>query len=201
MEISAEDQAKGLDVGDIHTRSIMTAAGKAKFATYDPLDHPESQCRSAGLPSIAMIPELQQWSVSGATLTIRHESHAVRRTVHLDQSAHPDIAHTVEGHAIGVVSGGTLTIETTDLAETWGGLGRAAPGSDARVITETYRLVDADTIEGTIEVRDPKFLTRTLRLPVTLKRQPEGTEIVDFPCDIEVAQRDYEYIKAGNPTK
>ena len=79
----------------------MTAAGKAKFATFDPLEHPTSNCQSPGLPSIAQIPELQQWSVANNEVTIRHESYATVRTVHLDQTTHPAEAHTVLGHATG----------------------------------------------------------------------------------------------------
>src|SRR5262249_22061273 len=42
VTISAEDEAKGLDQGDVRTRSQMTDAGKAKFATFEPTETPES---------------------------------------------------------------------------------------------------------------------------------------------------------------
>jgi hypothetical protein len=197
IEISADDQAKGLEQGDIRTRSIMTAAGKAKFATFDPLQHPTSNCRTPGLPSIAQIPQLQEWKISETTATIRHESYETIRTVRFDQTSHPDEPHSVLGHAYGKLDGSTLTIETGNLSEGWGGLGRNAPGSSQRTVRETYRLIDKDTIEGVIEIADPLFLTQMLRMPVRLKRQPGGTEIVEFPCDIEVAQRDYKYIRDG----
>jgi hypothetical protein len=197
VEISAEDQAKGLEQGDVRTRSMMTAAGKAKFATFDPLQHPTSNCRTPGLPSIAQIPELQEWHVSATSATIRHESYNTIRTVRFDQNAHPAEPHTTLGHAYGKFDGATLTIETGNLSEEWGGLGRNAPGSDQRTIKETYRLIDKDTIEGVIEINDPLYLTQQLRMPVRLKRQPAGTEIVEFPCDVEAAQRDYKYIRDG----
>ena len=195
--ISNEDQAKGLEAGDIRTRSLMTDAGKAKFATYDPLMHPTSNCRSPGLPSIAQIPELQEWSISASGVTIRHESYGTVRSASFSQATHPDAPHTVIGHAIAKLDGKQLTIETANLSAEWGGLGRSAPGSDQRVVRETYRLTDANTIEGVIEISDPLYLTQTLRMPVRLKRQPAGTQIVDFPCDVEVAQRDYKYIRDG----
>jgi hypothetical protein len=197
IEISAEDEAKGLDQGDIRTRSQMTEAGKAKFATFDPVETPEANCKTQGLPTLAMIPELQQWSVTGNQLTIRHESHATLRNVRLDQTFHPTDTHSVLGHAYGKFDGTTLVIETGNLNAEWGGLGRNAPGSDQRTVRETYRLVDKDTIEGFIEINDPLYLTHSLRMPVRLHRQPAGTEIVDFPCDVEVAKRDYQYIKDG----
>ena len=197
MQISDEDQIKGLEAGDVRTRGMMTEVGKAKFATYEPLMHPTSNCRSPGLPSMAQIPELQEWKVNANGVDVRYESYGMKRTVHLDQTAHPAETHSTIGHAFGSLVGDTLTIETANLSEEWGGLGRTAPGSDQRVIRETYRLVDKDTISGTIEISDPKFLNGQLRMPVTLKRQPAGVEIVDFPCDLEVAQRDYKYIAAG----
>src|SRR6185503_20452087 len=125
------------------------------------------------------------------------ESFATVRTVRLDQGSHPTETHTALGHAYGTFSGPELVIETGNLNAEWGGLGRNAPGSDQRTVRETYRLVDKDTIEGFIEVTDPLYLTRPLRLQVALKRQPAGTEIVDFPCDVEVSKRDYQYIKDG----
>jgi hypothetical protein len=199
--ISAADAAKGLDHGDIHTRSLMTDAGKAKFATYDPLENPASNCQTPGLPSIAQIPELQEWSVAGDQLTIRHESWETTRVVNLGvqagEAARRDGPHTVLGYATGRMDDRTVVIETTHLNAEWGGLGRNAPGSDQRSVRETYRLVDHDTMEGVIEVSDPLYLTRPLIMPVTLKRQPAGTEIVVFPCDLEVSQRDYHYIRAG----
>lgn len=144
-----------------------------------------------------MIPELQEWKIGAKDVIIRHEGFNTLRVVHLDQSAHPDEPHTALGHAFGKVDGIELIIETGNLNEEWGGLGRNAPGSDARTVRETYRLIDKDTIGGEILISDPKFLTRPSRLPVTLKRQPAGTEIVDFPCDVEVSQRDYRYIRDG----
>jgi hypothetical protein len=195
MRISAEDQAKGLDPGDLRTRAMMTDEGRAKFATFDPLEHPTSNCKTPGLPAIAMIPELQEWKVSPTVLEIRHESDAVVRTIHLDGRAHPTEAHTVLGHAVGSFSGQQLTIETANLNAEWGGLGRNAPGSEARIVRETYRLVDKDTIEGEITLSDTRYLKQDLHLPVVLKRQPAGTQIVDFPCDEEVAKRDYQYMK------
>jgi len=195
MQVSAEDQAKGLDPGDIRTRAMMTDEGRAKFATFDPLEHPASNCKTPGLPAIAMSPELQEWKVKPTVLEIRHESDAVLRSIHLDRNAHPAEAHTVLGHAIGSFVGEQLTIETANLNAEWGGLGRSAPGSEARIVRETYRLVDRDTMVGEITVSDARYLKEDLRMPVVLKRQPAGTRIVEFPCDEEVARRDYLYMK------
>ena len=79
----------GLERGDRHTYSIMTPAGKAAFAAMDPLDLPANNCKSPGLPSIAMTPTLQIWSATGDTLTIHHEYYDTVREIHLDRRTHP----------------------------------------------------------------------------------------------------------------
>jgi len=170
-------------------RSQMTEAGQKKFDQFDPLELPSANCRTSGLPGIALIPELQEWSIHDGQLTIRHESYGAVRTVQLRGRPKEAATHTVLGQAIGKLNADTVVIETYNLAAGWGGLGRNAPGSDLRTVKETYRLVDADTIAGELELSDPLYLKRPLRIPVTLKRQPAGTHIEDFPCDVEVARR------------
>ena len=55
MNISTDDQAKGLDPGDIRTRAMITDEGRAKFATFDTLQHPASNCQTPGLLSLIHI--------------------------------------------------------------------------------------------------------------------------------------------------
>ncbi len=189
-QVSEADAAKGLQPVDMRIRRMMTPEGRAKFDQFDPLDLPSANCQTAGLPGIAVIPELQEWTLTGSGLSIRHESYDVDRVVSLGGNTPPaGEAHSVLGFATGSMSGDTLVIDTTNLAAGWGGLGRNAPGSDERTVRETYRMVDANTIEGEIVLSDPLYLTRELRIPVVLKRQPEGTTIESFPCDVEVARR------------
>lgn len=195
FEISEEDAAKGLERGDMAVRRVMTPVGRAKFDEFDPLELPSANCQTSGLPGIAVIPELQEWSVGDDAVVIRHESYDVRRVVDLSGAAPADGgAHSVLGTASGKLDGDTLVIETTNLAAGWGGLSRNAPGSDQRRVRETYRMVDPDTIEGEIVISDPVYLTRDLRIPVVLKRQPHDVTMESFPCDVEVARR---HLQAG----
>lgn len=190
FEISEEDAAKGLERGDMAVRRVMTPAGRAKFDEFDPLELPSANCQTSGLPGIAVIPELQEWRVSDDAVVIRHESYDVKRVVDLSGAATASgVAHTVLGTASGSLDGDTLVIETTNLSAGWGGLSRNAPGSDQRSVRETYHMVDHDTIEGEIVIRDPVYLTRDVRIPVVLKRQPADVTIESFPCDVEVARR------------
>ena len=188
--LGVQADEKGLTTGDYRVRRMMTDAGRAAFDEFDPHDLPANNCESPGLPSIAMTPNLQDWRFDGDTLRITHEYYSTKRAIHLDAGAPEDLEHTAAGFAAGRFEGDTLVIETSGLAATLGGLSRNAPASDARVVTERYRVLpDGDSIEGQIVIEDEKFLTRTIQLPVRLRRAEPGTEIVLFPCDKEAARR------------
>ena len=83
-----------------------------------------------------------------------------------------------------------LVIETTGLEAILGGLSRNAPSSDARVVTERYRVLpDGKTMEGRIAIEDEKCLTRDIQLSIGLRRTEPGTELVLFPCDVEASRQ------------
>lgn len=85
----------------------MTDAGKAKFAAFDPLQHPASNCQTPGWPSIAPIPRLQKWIVATGRVVIRHESWETIRIVSLGEVVHPVEDHSMLGRAIGEFRGDT----------------------------------------------------------------------------------------------
>ena len=185
---SADEQ--GLTPADYMVRRIMTDAGREAFDAFDPGAHPANNCRSPGLPSIAMTPYLQEWRAGGDTLEITHEYFSTRRTVHFADVALESSELTALGLATGRFDGDTLVIRTVGAAPTSGGLSRNAPSSDARVVTESYRVLPGgDTIEGRIAIEDEKFLTRPLRLSLRLRRAEPGVELVLFPCDLEASRR------------
>jgi hypothetical protein len=184
--------------GDAALRSIMTPEGLAMFDTATPEKLPGNNCQSPGLPNVAMMPELQEWSVSRDKLLIHHEAFESTRVIHLNHSAHPVGEHTPGGHAFGSIADGKVTIETANLTTAFQGLGRNAPGSDSRVVKETYWLVDHDTMRGEIEINDPQFLIRPLKLQLTLRRAPPGTRIEYFPCDLATSR--WELGRGEDPT-
>lgn len=182
--------ARGLDNGDRHVRSMMTAAGRAAFDSMDLAQHPTNNCQSPGLPSIAMTPNLQVWSQTGDEITIHHEYFDTLRDVKLIASA-PAGPVRQGGYTVGKVEGRTLTITTTGDAGHIGGLGRNAPSSDERVVVERYTLsADGQSMTGQMIIRDPKYLNGQLVLPLALTRAPAGTTMEIFPCDIEASHYD-----------
>ena len=106
---------EGLDRGDKMTYAIMTPAGRAVFEAMDPHDLPSNNCRSNGLPSLAMIPDLQDWSVAGDTLTIHYADFNTFRPVSIGA---PDSGPpTALGHSTAKFEDGVLTITTTGMIE------------------------------------------------------------------------------------
>jgi len=180
---------EGLAAGDRRVYRQMTPEGKAAFESMDPRQAPTNNCMAAGVPTLALVPQTQEWSLTDDALTIHHESFDTVRAVHLDGRLASGLP-TQLGHAVGAFANGELTIVTTHMKASLGALSRNAPGSEARTVTERYRLSpDQQSLNGTITVEDPRYLTQPLMLKVRLVRAPEGTEIVSFPCDVAASQR------------
>jgi hypothetical protein len=179
---------QGLDRGDKMTFAIMTPKGRAAFEAMDPHDLPANNCKSNGLPSLVGIPDAQQWTFKGNVLTIKYADSDTVRTIYLDGRADSG-PPSLYGHSVGTFANGELTVTTTDLIATPGGLGRNAPGSASRSYVEHYRLSpDGTRIIGYLTVHDPDYLTRDLRLPINFMRSPKGTVIPDVGCNVADSQ-------------
>ncbi len=175
LGFTADD--KGLTPSDYMVRRIMTDAGRAAFDAFDPSEHPANNCSSPGLPSIAMTPYLQEWRAGPDRVEITHEYFSTRRTVHLGDAVREDAHPSAVGVATGRFEGDTLVIRTVGATPAFGGISRNAPSSDARVVTERYRvLVDGDAMEGRITIEDAKGYSNRL-IPVVVgdrDRLPNG---------------------------
>ena len=182
-------QIEGLDVGDRAAYRIMTAAGRAAFAAMNPRDLPTNNCQSSGLPTLAKVPNGQEWSVAGEVLSIHYGEFDTVRKVYLDGRP-ADTAPSQLGHSLGEFANGVLTIRTSNLVASLGALARNAPGSAQRSITEVYQSsANGRRVSGTITIEDPLYLTRPIEVPLTLVRAAEGAQILSFPCDVEASQR------------
>lgn len=180
---------EGLDRGDKMTWAMMTPQGKAAFEAMDPHDLPSNTCLSNGLPSLVGIPDVQEWTLSDGVLTLHYANFNTVRTIHLDGSV-PNGPPTLLGWSSGELANGELTVTTTNLTATPGGLGRNAPGSASRSYVERYRLsADGSRITGQLTIRDPEYLTREMVVPINFSRAPDVTEIPDVPCSVEASQR------------
>ncbi len=180
----------GLEGGDLNVYRQMTPVGRAAFDAMDPRELPQNNCRSGGVPTLAVIPfSTQDWSFDGDVLTIHHSEFDTVRQITFDGRA-AEGPPTQLGHATGTFDNGVLTITTTHMTASSGALSRNAPGSEARTVTERYSLADGGQgMRVAITVDDPLYLTHALTLRRSLVRAPEGTEVESFPCDVEASQR------------
>lgn len=184
-----EGEPEGLDMGDRMVRAQMTPAGQAAFDAMDPHEHPANNCVSPGLPAIAGAPGMQEWRITDGALTIRHEYYSTTRAIPIGGSHDATAAPTHEGDDVAWFDGDTLVIETTNYTASLGGLARNAPGSDARTVTERYRLSDdGRSLVGEMTLDDPRYLTHPLTRPLRLARAEEGATVEFFPCSVEAAQ-------------
>lgn len=188
LGLSAEAEAQ-LDMGDHHVLRLMTPEGRAAFAKFDPLQLPANNCISPGLPSIAMTPDLQDWSLEGGVLKIHHDYFDTVRKITLGGAPSAATTLTRTGVAFARMDAGRLMIETTNAMGAWSGLGRNAPSSDARKVTETYWVVAGGKMQGEIRIEDPKYLTQPLRMDVRLHRAAPGETVDSFPCDVAASRR------------
>lgn len=180
---------EGLDVGDRAVFRIMTTAGRTAFASMNPRDLPTNNCMSSGLPTLAKVPNVQEWSLADDVLTIHYGEFDTVRHIYLDGRP-ADTSPSQLGHSTGEFANGVLSITTSNLIESLGVLARNAPGSAQRTITEVYQLTGAGRrISGTITIEDPLFLTQEIETSVNLVRASEGSEVLSFPCDVESSQR------------
>ena len=180
---------EGLARGDLRVYRQMTSAGKAAFETMNPRDLPSNNCYSSGVPTLAVMPNAQNWSVDGDVLTIHHASFDTVRHVYLDgrNAAGPP---SQLGHAIGEYSDEALTITTTNMKASLGALSRNAPGSAARTVIERYRLSrDGQSMSAEITVDDPLYLTRPIVLRTRLVKAPPDANVEAIPCDVSASQR------------
>ena len=180
---------EGLARGDLRVFQQMTPAGKAAFKAMNPRDLPSNNCRSSGVPTLAVMPNAQSWSVDGDVLTIHHATFDTVRHIYFDGrkvSGPP----TQLGYAIGEYSYDVVTIITTNMQASLGALSRNAPGSAARSVIERYRLSsDGQSMDAEITVDDPLYLMHPIVLHAHLVKAPAGTKVEDFPCDVEASQR------------
>lgn len=133
----------------------------------------------------------------GEGLRLQHEYFEILRTVRLDGQATKVDSTEMYGTAVARVEDDAIVIESTGFPNLEGGfasdfdpngVGTDIPSSDQKKFTERYTVSDdglALTAEYTIE--DPTFLTATFSNSTVWKHLADGTELVPFECDSEMA--------------
>jgi hypothetical protein len=94
--------------------AVLSDAGRRALEAYDPVtDDPSLQCKPISIARLWGHGSPMEIRADGNVVLIHHEFMDARRTVHLDQSEHPqNLTHSALGHSIGRYEGSTLVIDT-----------------------------------------------------------------------------------------
>ena len=118
-------------------------------------------------------------------VVIRHEMVHETRIVPLDGRPHlPPAIRSYMGDARGRWEGATLVVETTNFNGLTGSLGRNAngnPTSTALRLVERFTRRDADTLDYSVVIDDPRTWTRPWTVGFSLSRDPEY-RIFEYAC-------------------
>lgn len=143
---------------------------------------PTGHCHTHGVPRLLVPPfpfEIVQ--DAGNVVLLAETEHSVR-IIPLDGRPHLKESHTWGGDSRGRWEGDTLVVDVTGFnGRTW--LDQAGNIVDENEhVVERFTMTSRDTMVYEARVDDPTIYSRpwTLRLP--LRRQPAGTELIEYDC-------------------
>lgn len=159
----------------------FTAEGKATYrenarlkaaGKYDDYDITTSRCSSPGVPRLMINPMRFKIREMYGVLTFDFEwNRAIRQVDTRGLPIEKPLAPRFTGVSTGKWEGNTLVVQTTDVSPNTL-IDEVLPHSFDMVVTERYRLLDADTLENRITIQDPEYYSRPWEAVVTYKRQP-----------------------------
>lgn len=151
-------------------------------ASLDPL----GKCFLPGVPRIMTMNHPFQLTQTGSQVAMNFEWQQVFRLIHL--SNEPSLYEGIEswmGHSRGQWEGDELVVTVRDFNDrSW----FDAAGnfhSTALVLTERYRLVDADTLAYTVTVEDPEVFTQPWTINLLLQRRTDLPRVLEYQCQAE----------------
>jgi hypothetical protein len=149
-------------------------------------DDPLERCYLPGVPRIMYMDYPLQIFQTPGHVAITFEWSQVYRLIYTD--GRPTLHAGIEswmGDSRGRWEGDVLVVEVTDSNDrTW----FDAAGnfhSDALKLTERYRLRDADTIDYSVTIDDPKVFTRPWTIRMPLHRQKDVDRLLEYQCQAE----------------
>jgi len=174
---------------------IMTPWAKTKFDAFRKLGDesskmdPRRDCFPLGMPRDMYEPVPIEILQLPDQIVILLENDHIARHIFLDMPEHPkELSPTWMGHSIGRWEGDTLVVDTVALhGETFlDGGGR--PHSESMHLIERMRRVDADTLDDTVTVDDPKAYVKPWSIQKTYKLKP-GWHVMEYVCEDEFTEK------------
>jgi hypothetical protein len=159
---------------------------------------PTGHCHTHGVPRLLVPPFPIEIVQDGDDVVLLSETEHSVRIIPLDGRPHPKNYRSWSGDSRGHWEGDTLVVDVAGFnGRTW--LDQAGNIVDENEhVVERYTMTAPDTIVYEAGVEDPTIYSRPWTLRISLRRQPAGTELIEYDC-IEGERSEVHY--PGAPAK
>jgi hypothetical protein len=143
---------------------------------------PTGHCHTHGVPRLLVPPfPIEIVQDSNHVVLLSETEHSLR-IIPLDGSRHLKNYRSWNGDSRGRWEGETLVVDVTGFnGRTW--LDQAGNIVDENEhVLERYTMTTPDTIVYEARVEDPTIYSRQWTLRISLRRQPAGTELIEYDC-------------------
>jgi hypothetical protein len=176
----------------------LNAEGKVAVKSYDPLDDPEFNCESRGIPNLPLYVYGYRWTRHPDRIEIEKEqaiTDAENRTIYLDNK----LAKAQKSSPVGISTGrfedngSLLVVETNNFVPTTWGIAEGIDSSAEKRVVERYRLTNQGMrMQISISVEDRVYLAAPLLLYGVYDKRADR-EFFHSPCDPDVAKEHLKY--------
>jgi len=168
----------------------LTEVGRQGVADTASQQVSQAECSPWPAPLLMGLPVLRTIDVRPDVVTLSFDWMNGERTVHMNQSEHPeDLEPSRQGHSIGGWEGETLVIDTVGFTPHREGVGFGIPSGERKHLTERLTLSEDGTrVTYEFTVEDPLSLTQPVTRSVQWNYRPD-LEPSAQQCDPEIATR------------
>jgi hypothetical protein len=158
--------------------ALKLAAENHVHRELDPTGH----CHTHGVPRLLVPPfPIELVEDSNNVVLLSETEHSVR-IIHLDGRPHPKNYRSWNGDSRGHWEGDTLVVDVAGFnGRAWLDQAGNIAGRDEHVV-ERYTMTALDTIIYEARVDDPTVYSRPWTMRLSLRRQPAGTELIEYDC-------------------
>lgn len=165
-----------------------TPKGAATVAAYRDAQGPGVDCVPYTAPFYMSFPGFHRIEARDDVVVIRSEDSAIDRVVHLDVATHEGVTPSLQGHSIGRLEGGVLTVDTAQFTPHQLGNGGGLPSGPAKRLIERFALNDRGGLTYSFELEDPEFIQGRKTSSAFWVARPD-VEFEVTPCDPANARR------------
>jgi hypothetical protein len=143
---------------------------------------PTAHCHIHGVPRTLVPPFPVEIVQDGDYVVLLFETEHSLRIIPLDGRPHLKNYRAWDGDSRGRWEGDTLVVDVTDLngrtwLDQWGNF-----VDENEHVVERFTITAPDTIVYEARIDDPTVYSRPWTLRVPLRRQPKGTELIEYDC-------------------